>query len=204
LLDKRIVVLVSGRGTNLQALIDAVASGKIPGRITLVISDNPDAYALRRAQKAGIPTVTLDYASFPGKKAYEEALLAALERENPDLICLAGYMRIVGRAIVSRYRYRILNIHPSLLPAFPGLEAQKQAVEYGVKVSGCTVHFVDEGMDTGPIVLQAACPVFDDDTPETLAERILEYEHEIYPRAVRLFLEGKLRIEGRKVLVQKG
>jgi len=197
------VVLVSGRGTNLQALIDASRNGEIPGRITLVISDNPQALALQRAQEAGIPTVVLDYASFSGKKAYEEALLGVLEKEAPDLICLAGYMRIVGKAIISRYRYRILNIHPSLLPAFPGLEAQRQAVEYGVKVSGCTVHFVDEGMDTGPIVLQATCPVFDDDTAETLAARILQHEHEIYPRAVKLFLEDRLKIEGRKVLVKK-
>ncbi|NSW76325.1 MAG: phosphoribosylglycinamide formyltransferase [Candidatus Atribacteria bacterium] len=202
-MHKKIVVLVSGRGTNLQALIDAVKNGTIPGRITLVISDNPHAYALERARKENIPTVILDYASFPGKKAYETALLDILTKEGPDLICLAGYMRIVGREIVARYRHRILNIHPSLLPAFPGLEAQKQAVEYGVKVSGCTVHFVDEGMDTGPIVLQAACPVLDDDTPETLSARILQYEHQIYPQAVRLFLEGKLSIEGRKVLVKE-
>ncbi|MGC8778283.1 MAG: phosphoribosylglycinamide formyltransferase [Candidatus Caldatribacteriaceae bacterium] len=202
-MDKKIAVLVSGRGTNLQALIEASRKGEIPGRITLVISDNPRALALKRAEEAFIPTVVLDYASFSGKKAYEEALLRVLEKEAPDLICLAGYMRIVGRTIISRYRYRILNIHPSLLPAFPGLEAQRQAVEYGVKVSGCTVHFVDEGMDTGPIVLQATCPVFDDDTAETLAERILQYEHEIYPQAVKLFLEGRLKIEGRKVLVKK-
>ncbi|MGQ9473431.1 MAG: phosphoribosylglycinamide formyltransferase [Candidatus Caldatribacteriaceae bacterium] len=203
-MDKRIVVLVSGRGTNLQALIEATQKGIIPGRITLVISDNPGAYALERARKAHIPTKVLDYALFPEKRAYEEALLIALDQEMPDLICLAGYMRIVGKEIVARYRYKILNIHPSLLPAFPGLEAQKQAFEYGVKVSGCTVHFVDEGMDTGPIILQASCPVFDDDTPETLSKRILKYEHQIYPQAVRLFLEGKLTLEGRRVVVKKG
>ncbi len=199
---KKIVVLVSGRGTNLQALIDASRSGFIPGTISLVISDNPAAYALRRAQEAGIPTLVLDYQSFPSKKAYEAKLLEVLEQENPDLICLAGYMRIVGKEIVQRFRNRIMNIHPSLLPAFPGLEAQRQAVEYGVKVSGCTVHFVDEGMDTGPIILQATCPVFEDDTPETLAERILKYEHQIYPQAVKLFLEGRLEVRGRKVFIR--
>ncbi len=202
-MSKRIVVLVSGRGTNLQALIEATQSGYIGGEIVLVVSDNPQAYALRRAQEAGIPATVLDYGLFPNKKSYEAALLEVLERANPDLICLAGYMRILGKGIVSRYRYRILNIHPSLLPAFPGLDAQKQALEYGVKVSGCTVHFVDEGMDTGPIVLQASCPVFDDDTPHTLSERILQYEHQIYPQAVKLFLEGKLRVDGRRVVTVK-
>lgn len=202
-MKKKVVVLVSGRGTNLQALIDASRSGFIPGEISLVISDNPQAQALRRAQEAGIPTLVLDYRSFPNKRTYEAALLEVLERESPDLICLAGYMRIVGKEIVQRFRNRIMNIHPSLLPAFPGLEAQRQAVEYGVKVSGCTVHFVDEGMDTGPIILQATCPVFEDDTPETLAERILKYEHQIYPQAVKLFLEGKLEVRGRKVFIRR-
>lgn len=202
-MKKRIVVLVSGRGTNLQALIEASRSGFIPGEISLVVSDNPQAYALRRAEETKIPTFVLDYQSFPNKRAYEAALMEVLERENPELICLAGYMRIVGKEIIARFRHRIMNIHPSLLPAFPGLEAQRQAVEYGVKVSGCTVHFVDEGMDTGPIILQATCPVFEEDTPETLAERILEYEHQIYPRAVKLFLEGKLEVRGRKVFVRK-
>lgn len=202
-MKKKVVVLVSGRGTNLQALIDASRSGFIPGEISLVISDNPQAQALRRAQEAGVPTLVLDYRSFPNKRTYEAALLEVLERESPDLICLAGYMRIVGKEIVQRFRNRIMNIHPSLLPAFPGLEAQRQAVEYGVKVSGCTVHFVDEGMDTGPIILQATCPVFEDDTPETLAERILKYEHQIYPQAVKLFLEGKLEVRGRKVFIRR-
>jgi phosphoribosylglycinamide formyltransferase-1 len=202
-MKKRIVVLVSGRGTNLQALIEASRSGFIPGEISLVVSDNPQAYALRRAEEAKIPTLALDYRSFPNKRAYEAALMEVLERENPELICLAGYMRIVGKEIVARFRHRIMNIHPSLLPAFPGLEAQRQALEYGVKVSGCTVHFVDEGMDTGPIILQATCPVLEDDTPETLAERILEYEHQIYPQAVKLFLEGKLEVRGRKVFVRR-
>ncbi|WP_369019312.1 phosphoribosylglycinamide formyltransferase [Thermatribacter velox] len=196
----KIVVLASGRGTNLQALIDASKENYFNGYISLVISDNPRAYALERARLAGIPTVVLDYASFPSKKEYEKKLLAVLQEENPDLICLAGYMRILGKEIIKSFPHKIMNIHPSLLPAFPGLEAQKQAVEYGVKVSGCTVHFVDEGMDTGPIILQECCPVEDYDTPESLAERILQHEHRIYKEAVKLFLEGRLEVKGRKVL----
>lgn len=202
--DKKIVVLVSGRGTNLQALIEATQSGYIPGKISLVISDNPQALALERARKASIPTLILDYNTFPHKRAYEDALLQVLEKESPYLICLAGYMRIVGKKIVAQFQQRIMNIHPSLLPAFPGLEAQKQALEYGVKVSGCTVHLVDEGMDTGPIILQASCPVEDEDTVESLSERILQYEHQIYPQAVKLFLEDKLDVVGRRVFVKKG
>lgn len=202
--DKKIVVLVSGRGTNLQALIEATQSGYIPGKISLVISDNPQALALERARKASIPTLILDYHTFPNKRAYEDALLQVLEKENPYLVCLAGYMRIVGKKIIAQFRERIMNIHPSLLPAFPGLEAQKQALEYGVKVSGCTVHLVDEGMDTGPIILQASCPVEDEDTVESLSERILQYEHQIYPQAVKLFLEDKLNVVGRRVFIKKG
>ena len=202
--DKKIVVLVSGRGTNLQALIEATQSGYIPGKISLVISDNPQALALQRARKASIPTLILDYNTFPHKRAYEDALLQVLEKESPYLICLAGYMRIVGKKIIAQFQQRIMNIHPSLLPAFPGLEAQKQALEYGVKVSGCTVHLVDEGMDTGPIILQASCPVEDEDTVESLSERILQYEHQMYPQAVKLFLEDKLNVVGRRVFVRKG
>lgn len=197
---KRIVVLVSGRGSNLQALIEAEKKDYFPGTITLVISDNPDAYALSRAERADIPTCVLDYSTFNSKKEYEAELLKILLGESPDLICLAGYMRIVGKKIIHHFPYRILNIHPSLLPAFPGLEAQKQAVEYGVKISGCTVHLVDEGMDSGPIVLQAACSVWDTDDSQSLADRILEYEHQLYPKAVKLFLEEKLKIVGRKVI----
>ena len=202
--DKKIVVLVSGRGTNLQALIEATQGGYIPGEISLVISDNPQALALERARRTSIPTLVLDYNTFPHKRAYEDALLQVLEKENPYLICLAGYMRIVGKKIIAQFQQRIMNIHPSLLPAFPGLEAQKQALEYGVKVSGCTVHLVDEGMDTGPIILQASCPVEDEDTVESLSERILQYEHQIYPQAVKLFLEDKLNVVGRRVFVRKG
>jgi len=201
--ENTIVVLVSGRGTNLQALIDATQSGYIPGRISLVISDTPGAYALVRAQKASIPTVVLDYHSFSEKKEYESKLLEILEKEHPVVICLAGYMRIIGKMILTRFPQQILNIHPSLLPAFPGLDAQKQALEYGVKISGCTVHFVNEGMDTGPIILQAAVTVKDFDSVETLSESILQYEHKIYPEAVKLFLEQKLQIIGRTVKIKE-
>ena len=201
--EKNIVVLVSGRGTNLQAIIEATQSNFIPGKVSLVISDIPDAYALIRAQKATIPTLALDYKSFPGKKAYENELLKVLEKENPSVICLAGYMRMVGKVIISRFHHRILNIHPSLLPAFPGLEAQKQALEYGVKVSGCTVHLVDEGMDTGPIILQAPVLVKDSDTVESLSQSILEKEHEIYSRAIKMVLEDKLIIQGRTVKIKE-
>ncbi|NLJ37742.1 MAG: phosphoribosylglycinamide formyltransferase [Candidatus Atribacteria bacterium] len=203
MIEKNIVVLVSGRGTNLQAIIDATQSGFIPGKVSLVISDNPNAFALVRAQKAKIPTFVLDYKSFAGKKSYESELLKVLKKENPSIICLAGYMRIIGKAIISEYSHRILNIHPSLLPAFPGLDAQKQALEYGVKVSGCTVHFVDEGMDTGPIVLQAPVFVQDNDTVESLSESILKKEHEIYCQAIKMFLEDKLIIQGRTVKVRR-
>ncbi|MCX6090566.1 MAG: phosphoribosylglycinamide formyltransferase [Atribacterota bacterium] len=201
--EKSFVVLVSGRGSNLQALIEATKLGFISGSLSLVISDTPGAYALKRAEKESIPTCLLDYQTFSGKKEYETSLLSVLEQVNPSLICLAGYMRMVGRTIVSRFRYRILNIHPSLLPSFPGLEAQRQAVEYGVKVSGCTVHLVDEGMDTGPIIGQAAVPVHDSDTVESLSERILEQEHRVYPEAVRLFLGNKLEIMGRMVKIKE-
>ena len=202
MIEKNIVVMASGRGTNLQAIIDATQSGFIPGKITLVISDNPDAFSLIRAQKAKIPTLVLDFKSFTGKKAYEDELLKVLKKENPSIICLAGYMRIVGKAIISQFYYRILNIHPSLLPAFPGLDAQKQALEYGVKVSGCTVHFVDEGMDSGPIILQAPVLIKDNDTVESLSQSILEKEHEIYCQAIKMLLEDKLMVQGRTVRVK--
>jgi phosphoribosylglycinamide formyltransferase-1 len=202
MIEKNIVVMASGRGTNLQAIIDATQSGFIPGKITLVISDNPDAFALIRAQKVKIPTLALDFKSYTGKKAYEDELLKVLKKENPSIICLAGYMRIVGKAIISQFYYRILNIHPSLLPAFPGLDAQKQALEYGVKVSGCTVHFVDEGMDSGPIILQAPVLIKDNDTVESLSQSILEKEHEIYCQAIKMLLEDKLMVQGRTVRVK--
>jgi phosphoribosylglycinamide formyltransferase-1 len=197
----RIVILISGRGTNMERLIQACQAGEIPAQVVRVISDNPEARGLERARAYGVPTVVVPARAFPDRAAFEEALLTAVREADPDLICLAGFMRILSPRFVQAYRYRIMNIHPALLPSFPGLHAQRQALEYGVKVSGCTVHFVDEGVDTGPIIVQKAVPVLEDDTEETLAARILEKEHEAYPEAVRLFFEGRLRVEGRRVRV---
>jgi phosphoribosylglycinamide formyltransferase 1 len=198
---KRIGVLLSGRGSNFEALADSVAAGRIPNaEIALVISNREAAPGIERARWRG-----LDARVIPSKglerEAYDRLVVAALGEKNVDLVCLAGYMRLLSPVFVSAFRGRILNIHPSLLPAFPGLEAQKQALEHGVKFSGCTVHFVDENLDAGPIVMQAAVPVEDGDTPETLAERILREEHRIYTEAVRIVLEGRYRIEGRRVLL---
>jgi phosphoribosylglycinamide formyltransferase-1 len=199
---KRIGVLASGRGSNFQALIDAARSGYCPGTIARLITDNPDAYAIRRAKDAGIPVSVLDFPSFADRTAYEHALLAEMQECDPDLFVLAGYMRILPSAIVRAFPGRILNIHPALLPSFPGLHAQRQAVEYGVKVSGCTVHFVDEGTDTGPIVIQRCIPVEEGDDEESLAARILVEEHRVLAEAVRLFLEGRIWMVGRRVEVR--
>lgn len=197
----RLGVLASGRGSNLQSIMDSAAAGKIHSEVAVVISDKKDAFALERARKAGIPAEFVDYKSFPSKQEYEGAIVGLLKRYDVGLVCLAGYMRIVGKVILEAFPNRVLNIHPALLPSFPGLHGQRQAWEYGVKFSGCTVHFVDEGMDTGPIIIQAVVPVLDDDTEDTLAARILEQEHKIYPEAIRLFAEGRLKINGRKVSV---
>ncbi len=197
----KIAVLVSGRGSNLQSVIDNIESGYIrDAEIKVVISDVGDAYALERARKHGIPAVFTNPLSFKDKLAFELEILKTLKEHNIDLILLAGYMRIVGKEIISAYPNRIINIHPALLPAFKGLHAQQQAFEYGVKVSGCTVHFVDEGMDSGPIIIQKCVPVLKGDTADTLAARILEQEHKIFPEAVKLFAEGKLKVEGRIVV----
>jgi len=196
-----IAVLVSGRGSNLQSIIDSIESGNIPdARVSVVISDVKNAFALERARTHGIDAVFIDPRAFVDKKAYEQELLGILGQYDIGLILLAGYMRIVGREVIEAYRNRIINIHPALLPSFKGLHAQKQAFDYGVKVSGCTVHFVDEGMDTGPIILQRAVPVLEGDNADTLAARILEQEHQIFPEAVKLFVEGKLKVEGRIVI----
>jgi phosphoribosylglycinamide formyltransferase-1 len=199
---KEIAVLASGRGSNFQALIEASRSGYFPGVIARLITDNPDAYAIRRAKDAGIPVSVLDFGSFPGKGTYEKALKREMEACDPDLFVLAGYMRILPSAIVKAFPGRIMNVHPALLPSFPGLHAQEQAIGYGVKVSGCTVHFVDEGTDTGPIVIQRCIPVEEEDDGEALAARILVEEHRILTEAVRLFLEEKIRIVGRKVIIR--
>jgi phosphoribosylglycinamide formyltransferase-1 len=204
----RIAVLASGRGTNLQAIIDAIETGQVHAEIVAVISNKKDAAALERARTHGLPDLFLDPKPFVGqsdsREAYDRALLEVLEQRKVELVLLAGYMKIVTAVLVNAFANRMMNIHPSLLPSFPGLDVQKKALDWGCKLAGCTVHFVTEGVDEGPIILQAAVPVLDSDTPEGLAVRILEQEHKIYPRAVQLFAEGRLRVEGRRVLIDDG
>lgn len=192
---KNIVILISGRGSNMQAIVES----SIPGaRIAAVISNRPDAAGLDWAQSHGIATQALDHKQFADREAFDSALATAIDQFQPDLIVLAGYMRILTTGFVSRYAGRMMNIHPSLLPSFAGLHTHARAIEAGVKITGCTVHFVTPELDHGPIIAQAAVPVLDDDTPDTLAARILKQEHQIYPRAVRWFIEGRLReIDGR-------
>ena len=201
-MTKRIVVVASGRGSNFQAIIGALQRGSIPAECVALVTDNPKAYAIERAQGANIPVVVVDYSSFATRELYEQALFTALKDTRPDLVVLAGYMRIVGSAIVREYAGKMMNIHPALLPSFTGLHAQRQTIEYGVKVSGCTVHFVDEGTDTGPIIIQRCIPVEDEDDEEALAARILVEEHRILTEAVRLFLGDKIRIVGRRVIIR--
>lgn len=198
----KIGVLVSGRGSNLQAIMDRIADGYLPLEIAVVISDKPDAFALERAQKADIKTVAVERKACASKEEFEAKINAALEAECCELVVLAGFMRILSADFVNKWQHKIINIHPALLPSFPGLHGQKQAVDYGVKFSGCTVHFVDAGTDSGPIILQKVVPVMDDDTEDTLADRILVQEHIAMPEALKLWAEGKLTIEGRKVKVK--
>jgi phosphoribosylglycinamide formyltransferase-1 len=193
-------VLASGRGSNLQAILDAIASGGLDAAVKVVVSDVADAFALERARLAGVPAVFVDPKGPGGKPAYEPRVVSVLREHGVELVALAGYMRICGPALLAAFPGHILNIHPSLLPAFPGLHVQRQAIEHGARFSGCTVHFVDAGVDTGPIVVQAVVPVLDGDTEETLAARILRQEHQIYPHAIRLFAAGRLRLSGRRVL----
>lgn len=195
-------VLCSGRGSNLQSIIDAIASGQIRARIGVVIADKPGAKALERAKQAGIPAVLVDRAAYATKEAFERALAEELNRRHVRLVVLAGFMCILSPVFVHAFKNRIMNIHPSLLPAFAGAHAHRDALAYRAKVSGCTIHFVDEGMDSGPIILQEAVPVLDDDTEETLAARILCVEHRLYPRAIALYLDGKLNIRGRHVAIE--
>jgi len=197
----RLAVLASGRGSNFQAIIDSVSSGYIRADICLLITDNSEAFSIERAKKHGIEHLTLLPRNFGSRDDYFSRIASELKNRSVDLVVLAGFMRIVGRPLIEAFPDRIMNIHPALLPSFPGLHGQKQALDYGVKISGCTVHFVDEGMDTGPIIIQASVPVLDGDTEDTLSERILKYEHRIYPEAVRLFAEGKIRVDGRKVRI---
>jgi phosphoribosylglycinamide formyltransferase 1 len=198
---KNIGILLSGRGSNFEAIARNVAAGKIPAKIALVISNREQAPGLERARAMGLKTLFIPSRG-KEREAYDQEVVAALKEAKADLVCLAGFMRILSPVLVRAFPGRILNIHPALLPAFPGLDAQKQALDYGVKFSGCTVHIVDEGMDTGPIVLQAVVPVLDDDTVETLSARILKEEHRIYSEAVCLMLENKVRIEGRRTVLR--
>jgi phosphoribosylglycinamide formyltransferase-1 len=196
----RLAVFVSGNGTNLQAIIDAKISSV---EIVVVVSNNPEVYAIERAKKHNIPVDVIDHKQHSSREEFEKEVIRRLEPYRVDLIALAGFMRILSPFFVRAYKNRIMNLHPALLPLFPGIHAAKQALDFGVKFTGCTVHFVDEGVDTGPIILQAVVPIYDDDTEETLLERIHKEEHRIYPEAIRLFAEGKLRIEGRRVFVRE-
>jgi len=197
--------LVSGRGSNLQAIIDNIENGTLSAELAVVISDQADAYALERARKHGLPAVHISAKGFKGKREeYDALLIKELSQRDVELVCLAGFMRIITPTLIKAFSNRILNIHPALLPAFPGLHVQKAALEHGVKFSGCTVHFVDKGMDTGPIIIQAVVPILDNDTEDSLSTRILRQEHKIYSRAIQLYAEGRLTIRGRHVAVSKG
>ena len=196
---QKLGVLCSGRGTDLQSIIDAIDRGEVAAEIAVVLTDKPDAFALERASKAGIKVVCVNRKQFDGRESFEQALVGQLQAAGVTLVVLAGFMRILTPYFVRQYAGRIMNIHPALLPSFPGAHAHRDVLAYGVKVSGCTVHFVDEGTDSGPIILQAAVPVLDGDTEETLGARVLEQEHIIYPRAIQLYCEGKLEINGRHV-----
>ena len=196
---QKLGVLCSGRGTDLQSIMDAIDRGEVAAEIAVVLTDQPDAFALERAAKAGIKAVCVNRKQFDGRESFEQALVGQLQAAGVTLVVLAGFMRILTPYFVRQYAGRIMNIHPALLPSFPGAHAHRDVLAYGVKVSGCTVHFVDEGTDSGPIILQAAVPVLDGDTEETLGARVLEQEHIIYPRAIQLYCEGKLEINGRHV-----
>ncbi|HWG92400.1 MAG TPA: phosphoribosylglycinamide formyltransferase [Candidatus Thermoplasmatota archaeon] len=195
----RVGVLASGSGTNLQAILDACREGRVSAEVVLVLSNKPDAGALDRARRAGVPAEAVPSKGLT-REAHEEELIARLDAHQVDLVCLAGYLRLLTPRFIGHYRGRLVNIHPALLPAFPGLDSQRQALEYGVKIAGCTTHFVTEDVDAGPIILQAAVPVLEGDTEETLKARILEQEHRIYPRTIQLIAEGRIRLEGRRVL----
>lgn len=197
----RLSVLASGGGSNLQAILDGCANGAIPAEVSLVVCNIPGAGAVDRARKAGVPCTVLPHKGAPSREAYDEQVVAELRKARVELVCLAGFMRLVTPVLLRAFENRILNIHPALLPAYPGMHGARQAILGGARVSGCTVHLVDEGTDSGPIVLQAAVPVLDGDTEETLSARILAQEHRIYPRAISLFAEGRVRIDGRRVRI---
>ena len=194
-------ILASGRGSNFQAIIDEIEAGRLPAAIKLLVVDNAGAYAIERAKKHSIDYLHIDPKASLSRVDYFAAIARELQKRDVELVALAGFMRIVGKPLIDAFPNRIMNIHPALLPAFPGLHGQKQAAEYGVRISGCTVHFVDGGMDTGPVIIQAAVPVSPDDTEDTLSSRILKLEHMLYPEALRLYAEGRLRVEGRAVRI---
>jgi len=198
--ERSIGVLISGRGSNLQAIIDAIGDGRLDARVAVVISNRADAHGLERARAAGIETLVRDHKGWPSRDAYEAVLVEDLRARGVRVVCLAGFMRLLGATFVNAFPNRILNIHPALLPSFPGLHAQRQALEHGVRFSGATVHLVDTSLDAGPIVLQAVVPVFTDDTEDTLSARILAEEHRIYPEAIGRILDGGWRIEGRRLI----
>ena len=198
----RLGALASGGGTNLQSIIDRCDDGSLAAQIVLVISNNPDSGALVRAREAGIPALCINHRDYADREEFDRAVVAALREAGVDLVILAGFMRLISDVFIETFPGRIMNIHPALLPAFPGLHVQRKALEYGARFAGCTVHFVDGGVDTGPIIIQAVVPVLGDDTEESLSERILGQEHRIYPRAIQLFAEGRLHIEGRRVRIE--
>ncbi len=198
----RIGVLVSGSGSNLQSIMDACACCRINGQVSVVISNLPGAYALERASRKGVPTEVLSHAEYGTREAFEEKLATVLNEYGVDLVALAGFMRVLSPYFLRKFPGRVMNIHPALLPSFPGLGVRQKAIDYGVRFSGCTVHFVDEGVDTGPIIIQAVVPVYPDDSEDALKERILRLEHKIYPEAISLFAQGRLSISDRKVFIK--
>jgi phosphoribosylglycinamide formyltransferase-1 len=195
-------VLVSGSGSNLQSIIDNIEKGTLPARIRIIISNNPEAFAIERARKHNIPTVVIKSGGSGSREEYDQKLVDTLKSHDVELVVLAGFMRVLSPLFLRAFPMRIMNIHPAILPSFPGTNGQKKAFDYGVKFSGCTVHFADEGVDTGPIIIQGIVPVYDTDTEETLSQRILKEEHRIYPKAIKLYAEGKLLVEGRKVRIK--
>ena len=197
----KVGVLASGNGSNLQAIIDRSVRGELDAEVVCVITNRAAAFALERGQNHGIPSIHLNHKDFSGREAYDAAVVAALQAHGVELVVLAGFMRIITRVLLNAFPMAVMNIHPALLPSFPGLDAQKQALTHGTKLTGCTVHFVDEGTDTGPIIIQAAVPILADDTVETISQRIHVQEHRIYPQAIQLFAQGRLTVDGRRVVV---
>ena len=197
----KIGVLASGRGSNFQAIMDSIRTGYLKASITVLITDNPKSFSIERAKKNRIESLIMIPHTFSSRDEYFKNIASELKKRDVELVILAGFMRIVGKPLLDSYPNKVMNIHPALLPSFPGLHGQKQAYDYGVKISGCTVHFVDEGMDTGPVIIQAAVPVKDGDTEESLSERILQCEHKIFPEAIKLYSEGRIELHGRKIRI---